>query len=384
MRPVRSALALLALLIAAPATAFEPTGSVVADALLGSLEASGYRDISVGSVDRADTTVVLRDITATAADEETRLGIDRVGIEDGLVDAQNALVAERITYEGTTIAGGPEGGTSTVERIVIDAVRYLPADNGGVGLTSLFGSFDTLSVSGITARTADGETVTVAALSAAVAEDDPATGLGGRFSVTDLSFDIGLWEEPTAGRMRALGYDSLSVDMSVAGRWQAETGRAVLREARIAAADMGVLKITAAAEGLTDENIATLRASLENVAEVLDRLQSVSLTALSVTYTDAGLADRLLADLAQGEGLERSALARGLAAALANAMAGLGDPAFVERVREAAARFLADPGTIGVTAEPARPVTLAQLVGAGLLRPRTLPLLLDIEITTSP
>jgi hypothetical protein len=384
MRPVRFALALLATVAAAPAAAFEPTGSAVADALLRSLEASGYEGIAVGSVRSADNTVVLEEIDATAGEDDTTVGIDRVAIDSGVVDAQNALVAERITYQGTTIRGGAGGGTSTVERIVIDGVRYVPRQEGGVGLTSLFGSFDTLSVSGITARTAGGEAVTVQALSAAVDERDPQTALSGRLSVTALAFDTALWEEPTASRMRALGYERLSVDFSAAGRWQAETGRAELRQARMSAKDVGALEITASADGLTAQNIETIRESLQNVAEVLERLQTVSLTGLSVSYTDEGLADRLMAALSEEENLERAALADGLAAALANALSGLGDPAFVERAREAAARFLAEPGTIAVSAEPSRPVTLAELVGVGLLRPRTLPALLDIEITTAP
>lgn len=382
MRLAFLALPLAVVLAAPPAGAFERTGSVVADALLRTLEASGYRDATVGSVTREGGDTILADVAALTAEDGRSLGIGRVVIANGFVNAENALVADSVVYEDTTVdAGGQE--VSTVDRIVIDGVRF-PGEGGGVGLAALLGSFDTLSVAGVEARTEGGDAVSVEAISAAVEERDLAEAVGGRVAVTGFAFDVSLWEEPLASRLAGLGYDRLSLDLVAAGRWEAATGSAEVRELTISGEDLGALTLTADAAGLTPETFAALEASLDDIAGLLERLQTVSFASLTLAYEDAGLAERLLAEAAQEAGVARAALADQLATAAGGALSALGNPAFAERVTEAARAFLAAPGTIVLAARPQQPVSAAQVVAAAVVRPALLPELLGLSVTADP
>lgn len=381
MRLGSLALLLAAAVAASPAGAFERTGSVVADALLRTLEASGYQSATVGSVGREDGDTVLRDVTAVTAADGRSLAIDRVVIENGFVNADNDLVAQSVVYEDAAVEAG-DGGTSTVERVTIDGVRF--SGDGGEGLAALLGSFDTISISGVEAAASGGDVVEVAAISAAVGERDPEAGFGGRIAVTGLSFDAALWEEPLAARLQAFGYDRLSLDLVLAGRWDAETGRADVRELRIAGKDAGALTMSAEASGLTPAAIAATRQALEDIPALLERLQTISFSSLTVAYDDAGLAERLLARTAEEADITREALAEGLAATAGNLVAALQNPEFAARVTEALQTFLTDPGALTVSANPPQPVSAAQVLAAAVVNPALLPDLLGLSVSAAP
>lgn len=373
---------LLAALAASPAAAFELTGSAVADALLRTLERSGYRAVTAGEVTREGTDTVLRDVEAETADAGRSLAIGRVVVANGLVNAENALVADSVVYEDVAAEAG-DRGASTARRIAIDGVTF-PGEGGGTGLAALLGSFDTLSVTGVEAEATGGETVRVEAISAAVEERDPASAVGGRLAVTGLAFDVSLWEEPLAGRLRALGYETLSLDLVAAGRWEAATGAATVREARLAGDGIGALTLTAEAAGLTPAAFAAIRASLEDIPALIERLQTISVSSLTLSYTDAGLAERLLERTVREGGASRAALAEAFSSAAAELAGIIGDAAFTNDVREAVARFLADPGTLTVAARPGQPVTAAQVLAASVVRPEVLPVLLGLSVSAAP
>lgn len=380
---LRLLVVLLAALSSQPAAAFERTGSAVADALLRTLERSGYADVTVGEVSRADGDTVLEDVAAVTAADGRSLSIGRVVVADGLVNAANALVAESVLYEAVAAEAG-DGGTSRAERIVIDGVTFPGEGGGNAGLAALLGSFDTLSIAGVEAVASGGDVVRVEAVSAAIEERELADAVGGRVAVTGLAFDVSLWEEPLAGRLGALGYDTLSFDLVAAGRWEAASGDATIRELRVSGEELGTLSLTAEAAGLTPAAFEAIRESLQNIPALIERLQSISVSALEVSYTDAGLAERLLERAEREGGASRTELVEGLAGAAGQLVGTLGNTAFAERVREQVASFLADPDTLTIAATPERPVTAAEVLAASVVRPELLPELLGLSISTGP
>ena len=381
MRLARLAIVIAAALATAPAGAFEETGSVVADALLRTLEASGYTQVATGDVSRANGDTILAGLTAVTAEEGRELAIDRVVIERGFVDADNALVAERVAYETVSVEAGRDG-TSTIERIVLDGVRF--SGGNGAGLAGLLGTFDTLSMSGIETAARGGSSVTVDAVSAAVEERDTRRAIGGRVAVTGLTFDVALWEEPLEGRLRTLGYDTLSLDLVAAGRWEAATGAADVRELTLAGEGLGTLSLSARARGLKPATIGAIRESLDNVQGLLKELQAISFSSFTLAYDDAGLADRLIDRAARDADTDRAALAEGLAGSAAALVGAFGDGAFIADVRETVQSFLTRPGTLTVSAAPQEPVSAAEVLAASLMRPALLPRLLGLDLTAAP
>ncbi|WP_108660395.1 hypothetical protein [Acuticoccus kandeliae] len=380
MRLVRLASAVALILAPLPALAFDPTGNIVADALLNTLERSGYRDVTVGNVSRGDGATILESIRGVGTNSGAPMTIARARIVNGIVNADNELVADEIVYENTSVADENSPSPSTVGRVVISGARY-PIAEGGEGLTSLFGTFDRVAVENVEARAESGDLVTIASMIATIEERDLSKGAGGSVAIEGLGFDVGLWEEPAASQMRALGYDAMSIDFTASGRWQADTGRAEISDVRVAIDDLGTLTLTSDLSGLTANTVASLQAGITDIGQLLPLLQSVTIADLSLAYTDAGLTPRVIDQLAANSNAPREAVTQALVATIPDALSILNAPSFTQSVVDAAKTFLDAPGTLSLKASPASPVSMAQLMGAVMMGPQMIPSLLNLEIS---
>lgn len=369
--------ALLALTIG-PAAAYEPTGNAIADTLLRSVERAGFADARVASAERDGTTLVLTGLEG-GTDTDKRVRIARTTITDPLVNANNDLVASAIAYESIAMTDAAGEPTATIALVRLTSVR-LPGAAGTVptDTSDFLGEFDSIDVEGLIARSPEGEEIGFDALSATFATRDDGTAAG-EFALEGLVFALDLFEEPTAGEIRALGYNALTVSIEGAGTWRRDSGRAVLDNARLSIAGMGAVEIAGAANGLTQPTLEALQAGGLDFARLLEVLSSVSLTGLTVALEDGGLTDRLIGTLA-GE-LDRAQVVSRLTDALAVPLAQLGDPAFAQSALVAARGFLTEPGRLTVAAKPTAEVSALQVIGAAMLNPQLLPTMLSITVT---
>ncbi len=370
--------AFLALTIG-PAAAYEPTGNAIADTLLRSVERAGFADARVASAEREGTTLVLTGLEGGGKDNDKRVRIARTTITEPLVNANNDLVASAIAYEDIAMTDEAGEPTATIALVRLTAVRLPGAAGGTPTETSDFlGEFDSIAVDGLIARSPEGEEIGFDALRATFATRDDGTAAG-EFALEGLVFALDLFDEPTAGEIRALGYDALTVSLEGKGTWRRDSGRAILDNARLAIAGMGAVEIAGGANGLTPSTLAALQAGGLDFARLLEVLSSVSLTGLTVAIEDGGLTDRLIGTLA-GE-LDRAQVVTKLTDALALPLAQLGDPAFAQSALDAARGFLTEPGRLTVAATPAAEISALQVIGAAMLNPQLLPSLLSITIT---
>ena len=375
------ALAYLALfaLAAGPASAFEPTGNAIADTLLRSVEQAGYADARVASAERDGDSLVLTGLEGGGAASGKSVRIATATITEPVVNADNDLMAAAIAYEDVVIADAAGEPTATIGAVRLTAVR-LPGVTADAPETSDFlGDFDSIAVDGLTARSPEGEEIAFDSLRAALSARDDGTEAG-EIALTGLVFGLDLFEEPTAGEIRALGYDSLVVSLEGAGAWHRETGKAELDSARLGIAGMGAVELDGAADGLTPETLAALQTGGLDFARLLEVLGTVSLTTLTVSFEDAGLTDRLIGTLASNSD-ERSLVVARLVEALAAQLAKIGDPAFAEAALAAVGAFLEEPGRLTLAARPTSEVSALQVIGAAMLNPQLLPGLLSLTIT---
>ncbi|MEO1104407.1 MAG: hypothetical protein AAFW98_11850, partial [Pseudomonadota bacterium] len=318
------------------------------------------------------------DIQAGASDGKA-IAISRVTITDGLVDADNALTAAAITYEGVRITDAAGTATSEASSVRLSSPRLgETAQNSGIA--ALLGNFDGLVVSSLTAQSESGEAISVGTLSLLVAAPERPGVEAGTITMEDLVIGPELLDPPTAERLNSLGYDGLTIDFSAAGEWEAATGAAVLERSRLAVAGMGALELEASATGLTQESYRTLSAGGVDFAALLEVMGTISIQNLTVGFADDGLTDRLIEAGAQESGIERGALIERIVGTMSGPLAALGDASFAEMVTGHARAFLAQPGRIAVRARPASAVTALQVISAATLNPQLLPELLAIEI----
>lgn len=374
MRIIAFAMLLLA---AGPASAFESTGNAVADAFLRSAEQAGFADARAGSVSRDGGTTVVADVAAGRPGEGRTLTVAVVRMDGALVNADNQIVADTIIYEDVKITDEAGRPASSIGSLTLSDARL--GGDGEDGVTGLVGDFRTIVVNDVTARSDAGQEVRLARFDAELADQNGVSGAD--ITVEDLVFDLSLFEEPTANSLRDLGYDGLAVDLTAAGEWEAASGRAVLSGSSLSVDGMGTLSLEAGASGLTSQTYDTLRTGNLDFASLLNALGSVSLSGVTLRFTDAGLTDRLLDRFGEQAGLSREAISTRILAALSQPLGLVGDPAFSEKVVGAARSFLADPSTLTVRAMPNEAISALQVVGAAMLNPRLLPSLLALEVT---
>ncbi|MEM8665743.1 MAG: hypothetical protein AAGF49_16680 [Pseudomonadota bacterium] len=366
----------LVVLMCGPAVALEGTGNAVADGLLRAVEAAGYADARAQSVSREGPNTIVTAITAGEAGGKS-IAIARALIEEGVVDADNRLAATTITYEHITLSDG-RGGNSSAN--VVLRGPHLGASGENRAITALLGDFDALAVNALTARTASGQSVALEALTVTIAAQDRPGVAAGTLTMEGLVLGPDLMDAALAGRLRALGYDTLDLDFAASGAWEAATGAASLEGARLAMAGMGAVELEGAATGLTRETYRALSTTGVEFAALLEVMGNVSFNALMVAYEDDGLVPRLLDAGAAQAGIDREAFAARLVGLLPGALAGLGDGAFTQMVVDNVEGFLADPGRIAVRASPAAGVSALQVISAATLNPQLLPELLSITI----
>jgi len=365
-------------LLALPAAAFEPTGNAVADAFLRTLDGLEFGSATAGAVSRADGATVLEEVAGKGADKA--LTIARVRIEDGTVNADNALSAAAIDYDGLKIFDAAGKETGNVEAIALTDVR-LAAATDETALTDLLGDFATVSMTGVTATSVDDETLTIEALNFVRTGRDTPDVSAITVVVDGLKFDLTLFGEPTESQIRNLGYEALKVYIKAAGAWSSADGRVVIEPSALSVAEMGTLKVEGAANGLTQAAFDALENANVEYPRLMELMGSVTVDGLTLSFLDNGLTDRLMDNLGKSAGADRATLVAQLTAALEAQVAAIGDAAFTRSVTGAVRQFLSEPGEMTVVAAPAQQISAFQIFSAAMLNPAVLPELLSLQIS---
>lgn len=380
-------LLLLALILASaaaalPARAFEPTGNAVADGLLRILQSGGFEEITVDGVGNEGDATLLSGLTATAPARNEALTIATVTIVDGLIDGRNGLRAEAIRYTDMRMSNTavPES-FSTAASVILAGPRLSPSQADASWLATVMGEYRGLELADLRAHPAAGRELRVGSIAIVRNADHPASG---QIAFRDATVEASFFEGPTSATLTQLGYDRLTLDGTLAGDWQAETGTVLVTEASIAAEGMGALSLSLGATGLAPARMAAIRANLGQPTALLPLLQDVRVDNLTLALRDGGLTGRLIARAATRSGADAQSVRERTVAAADTALAMVGSPQLRQAGTEALRRFLADPGTLTIAIAPPDGVNAAQIVGGAILNPETLPALLDLKIAVEP
>ncbi|UOM34599.1 hypothetical protein [Acuticoccus sp. I52.16.1] len=374
--------ALVVLALARPAAAFEPTGNAVADGFLRIVESGGFADVAIAGSGHNEKGTVLTGLTASAPGRNERLAIGTVVIVGGMVDGANALRAEVIQYADVAMTNIGDGSVSRATALTITPARLPLREAGASWLATVLGEFQQLVLEGLAARPATGSAVAVERIE--VVREDDADPAAGRIAFQRARVDAAFFQGGASTVLTDLGYDTLTLSGTLAGRWNAADGATELAQLAIAAGDVGAVVMSGSASGLSGPRLAALGQSLGSVSVMLPLLQEVRLTALTLAFRDGGLTERLLAHATATSGASTDAVRERIVDGVARVVALVGSEGLTTQATDAARRFLLEPGTLTIAAEPAEAVSLAQIVGGALLKPQLLPQLLNLSITVEP
>ncbi len=195
--------------------------------------------------------------------------------------------------------------------------------------------------------------------------------------------------------LQALGYERIEGYAEMAGSWQPSNGDMSLSQYDLTVVDAGTLGIGLDLGGYTPEFIESLTRLQQKMAENPDQdnaaqglammglLQQITFIGAETSFADDGLTDKVLAYLADQQGMRPSDIANQAKAILPFAMAQLNNPGFTKMVTEAVSAFLDDPQSIRITARPDQAVPFATIMAGAMATPQSLPETLGVTVVAN-
>ncbi|MEJ1161384.1 hypothetical protein [Prosthecomicrobium sp. N25] len=373
-----AATALGATLLLTPAAHAQSARDTVVSAVVEALKAAGAKTVTYGSVTGDDAKFTLKDIKA----------------EIEMEGRSSEMTAASATY---TNAAPAAGGGYTVGQIDIadlaieddqttisvdswKITNYVGQGPAKVAATKGFGDrFGRMELTGIEIEN-EGE-AKVPIYSVVVDTSGHVDGIPRKMSteVKGLVIPIDA-AKPEARDIAALGYKEIAVDVTASGAWDEQAQRLSVDNLTINGKDIGALKIALAFGGVSAEAVKALQAAADDSTKQMEILQGFSVEGLTIRFDNASIVDRVLDQQAKAQGTKREQYVTGIAAAVPLMISAIGNKDFEKKVSDAVSAFLKTPKSLTVTAKPAQPVPVAQIVGTALVAPQTIPNVLAVDI----
>lgn len=366
--------------------AFEATNNPVADAVLAAIEAGGAKNAAVEDVAVSGNQIILHGVTADYPDKGKNAGMsagslalsDASVAPDGSVSAA-ALAATDVKYvsDEDTV----EFAAAAVTNLRIPSPEEIQDPAKALNKEP---AYRRLEITGINIQSEDEAAVPVERLTSSFDPTGTDGSLKASFTVEKIAIDPeSVKDDDFRERMKALGYDSVQIDVKADAEWSASEGRAQLHDFEISGQDMGALHVSGTVLGVTPEVIEKLGGAQDDFGKTMEILQQLSIADLRLHFENESVVERVLDQQAKEADTDRAGLVDQLSSSLPGILSLIRNPAFQEKVETAVTTFLRDPGSLTAAAHPAQPVPVAQIVGTAMIAPQTIPDVLSVEITAN-
>ncbi|MER8866113.1 hypothetical protein NKI19_20780 [Mesorhizobium sp. M0751] len=384
-------LAFSTFLMTLPLNAALAQDAAVADRLKAALAAQGV-DLSWTGVTGDTSSMVLQGVAVKPAAEKEALKIGDVKLE-GVTEANGG-------YQIATVSTLPfehseDGVTLNLSPFVIHDMT-VPAEGATGPLGSLM-MYKSAELENMTVKVADKTAFSMDGL--AIAITPPADGKALEFSGTTEKFtaDLTLVEDPKSKEViNALGYQNISGNLEMEGTWQPTDGRMDLSKYEISVDNAGTLGMTFDLGGYTLDVIKSMQELQKKMAAqpegadnsaqgmaMLGLLQQLSFNSASIRFDDDSLTKKVLDYAGKQQGMSGKDIANQAKAIVPFGMAQLNNPELTAQVSAAVNKFLDDPQSIEVSAEPPAAVPFALIMAGAMSNPLDLPKTLGVTVTAN-
>lgn len=178
--------------------------------------------------------------------------------------------------------------------------------------------------------------------------------------------------------LKQLGYERLVADYGFALTWREADESLKLDGFRLAIKDLATLTMDATLVGLT-------RQAIEAPEQLEAALAALRFSQGKLAIEDKSIVERAVGMQAKKMNVEPDKFRQQIAGALPLFLMALKNPGFQAKLAPALQAFIKAPGTMTITAAPATPVPVMELIDTAEKSPQKLPDLLQVEIkTTTP
>ncbi len=369
--------AALGLALAAPGPAFaDGTRDKVIDIFTATLKAAGAKDLTKKDVAGDDAKFTLSGVEISGSDDDKSVEIEAITFVDAKPSPTGGITAAEVDFAGIDIAdkeGGVTIGKVQIKGYVSDAPDKIMQPQAL--------RLDRLEATEI--EFSD-DKIKVPLNYLLISASDYVGGIPhkGSLEMKGLSVPVNP-DDPNMKPFVDLGYKELDFDASFAVDWDEKGARLALNGWTINAKDAGTVKASLALGGVTADVMKQLSALHGDNAQAMEVLQALSIESASVRIENASLFERALDAQSKQQGISKEELLHQLEASLPLMLTMLQSPAFEKKIADAVSAFLASPRSLAISATPAAPVPVTQIIGTAATAPQALPQVLGADVTAN-
>lgn len=381
LRPLSAALALGGLLAALPSVAGAWEADAVLESMQGVFEEQGF-DITWGDAAVDGTTIRLSDAQVALAGEAERLPIGSLTL-NGVSEQDDSYRVDQLSlpYYSTSAPDGSLTATGVSISGLVLPKQGTEAPYGGMMV------YDSIELGEVVASMQGTQIFRLTDLHAEMMVpegDDGMLEFTGAAEGFALNLDALVEEDAQRQVLQRFGYSELKGYLEMAGSWRPSDGRLIVSQYDLTVVDAGTIGLMLDLSGYTPAFIDSMRQVQEQMAAnpegesaqglaMLGLLQQLNFHGAVVRFSDDTLTNKVLEFVAAQQGAEPSDVANQVKAIVPMQLMSYLGPELTTEVSEAVTRFLDNPESLEIRAEPDKPVPFALLMGAAMASPQSLP-----------
>lgn len=378
-----TALCLTMPLALSPAEAFTPSGNEVADTFLAFMEAGSAKVESYGAVEETGGTISLSDLVIKNEGDLKEARIASAELTDGEVQPDGQLKVGKLTVSGLN-ATAKDGALSMASITTTDLLLPKPEELKATdGKPVIRPAYRTVEANDIKITADETKTFTVGRLFIAIDKMDGDLPTASHFALERLVIDPQSLDASSSKSITDLGYDRLTLNLEGKGTWDPATETAEVSELKVSGEKAGTLVVGLSLAGITRDLVMQLEVLQDHPEQAMGLSQGVSIKSISIRFDNDTMAERILDMQARESGTDRATLVQQLTTALPMLVSFLQNPEFQKEITTAASAFLENPVSMTITATPAAPVPVSQILGQAMMAPQTLPQILGVNISAN-
>lgn len=359
-------------------------GQDVLNKLAAQLELQGVTLEAAGAAVEGGDDVVLNNVTLTIAKSDP-VKLDAFLLQNVIEAPNDGYIVGRMGVPNFETKS--EGVTFAFGGVVVEGF-FIAGPNETDPI--LKGSYYRRAVSGPITVTRGGQTLFSSGEGVvSVSDYQPGGKISTDMVVEDLFVDFSAADDAkTREAVKALGYEQVNGTLVAKGTWDLGNGEIVVDPMTISADDAADLTFRFEIGGYTPQ-LATAMQEMQKTNEgndeqmglaMLGMMQQLDINSASITIDDKSLTGKLIDYFGAQQGMNREstiAFAKGM---LPLGLAQLGDPDFAAKASAAIGQYLDNPKSLTLSAAPANPVPVAQVIAAGAANPAALISTLAVKI----
>lgn len=386
-----AAVAAAAFVLALPGASARAASAADIAARLKTFLTSQGADIDWSGVSGDASSMTLKNVTVGVADEPKRAPIGDVTLSN-VTESGGGYVIGTMSLPHYAVAEA--GHEVDVDGVSVSGLKLPPpSDDSAMAGVMMY---DKAEMQDLKVRQNGKDVFTLTDLHVDITPPKGSAPLTFEGGAKGFSADLTNISDPKSRAVvNTLGYQTINGHLDIAGSWSPKDGKLSLAKYTLAVDNAGTLGITFEMSGYTPQflkQVHELQKQIANAPQnkkaaegmaMLGLMQQLTFDKASITFEDASLTGKVLDLVAHQEQMRRQDIVNQAKAVIPFALAKLNNPKFAAEVTDAVSKFLDNPQSLTVIADPADPVPLAMLMAGAMTSPQQLPQQLGVKIVAN-